>query len=504
MKVNQLKAGSILSFSGIFVSLVIPMFYTPIMLDILGVEQYGVYGLANSFMQYFGLLNLGLGGTIVRYMVKYRAVGDIEGEERVFGLFIKLYSIIASVVFVCGMYLSFNMDFYKNSLTDSEFDTLKILIRLLTINSAVFLPLSTLGSIVIANERFVFHKLVALIMNIISPFGNIVFLKLGFGSIGLVINGILYEILIYSIYGYYVFVRLKLKPRFSKVEKGLIKEIFGYSVFVFIAEIVNILYWSTDKLIIGWALGAKQTAIYNVGATFNTYFMSISTAIQGVFMPRVTTMAVKDTPKSEFTNLFIRIGRIQFILLIFALTAFIAFGKQFLILWVGNVYADAYYVALFVLVPLIIPLIQNIGLTMLYAMNKHKFRSIVYFFIAIINVILTFLWVNRFGIIGAAFATCIAYLIGHVLIMNWYYHKKIGIDIPLFWKNILKMSIYPAFCCLLFVFANKLIVFNNWLIFLIFAVIYSVVYFVGSYLFCMNEYERNLFLSPIKKILRRG
>ncbi len=504
MKVNQLKAGSILSFAGIFVSLVIPMFYTPIMLDILGVEQYGVYGLANSFMQYFGLLNLGLGGTIIRYMVKYRAVDDIEGEERVFGLFIKLYSIIASVVFICGIYLSFNMDFYKNSLSDSEFETLKILIRLLTINSAVFLPISTLGSIVIANERFVFNKLVALILNIISPFGSLLFLKLGFGSIGLVINSILYEILIYSIYAYYVFVRLKLRPRFSSVEKGLIKEIFGYSIFVFIAEVVNILYWSTDKLIIGWALGAKPTAIYNVGATFNTYFMSISTAIQGVFMPRVTSMAVKDTPKSEFTELFIRIGRIQFILLIFALTAFIAFGKQFLILWVGNVYADAYYVALFVLVPLIIPLIQNIGLTMLYAMNKHKFRSIVYFFIAIINVVLTFLWVNKFGIIGAAFATCIAYLIGHVLIMNWYYHKKVGIDIPLFWKNILKMSIFPAFCCLLFVFANKLIVFNNWLIFLIFAVIYSVVYFVGSYLFCMNNYERNLFLSPIKKILRRG
>ena len=108
-------------------------------------------------MQYFGLLNLGLGGTIVRYMVKYRAVGDIEGEEKVFGLFIKLYSIIASVVFICGMYLSFNMDFYKNSLTDSEFGTLKILIRLMTINSAIFLPLNTLGSIVIANEIFVFH-----------------------------------------------------------------------------------------------------------------------------------------------------------------------------------------------------------------------------------------------------------------------------------------------------------------------------------------------------------
>ena len=437
-------------------------------------------------------------------MVKYREAGDIEVEERVFGLFIKLYSIIAAVVLICGLYLSYNMDFYKNSLTDSEFNTLKLLIRLMTINSAVFLPFSTLGSIVVANERFVFHKLVALILNIISPIGNLIFLKLGFGSVGLVINTILYDILLYSIYAYYIFVRLKLRPRFSKVENGLIKEIFGYSIFVFIGEIVNILYWSTDKLIIGWALGAKQTAVYNVGATFNTYFMSISTAIQGVFMPRITSMAVKDTPQSEFTDLFIKIGRIQFVLLAFALTAFIAFGKEFLLLWVGNTYTDAYYVALLVITPLIIPLIQNIGLTMLFAMNKHRFRSIVYLFIALINVVLTFLWVNKYGIIGASLATCIAYLIGHVLIMNWYYHKKIGIDIPLFWKNILKMCIYPVICCLLFDFINQFIVYDNWVIFLIFALIYTLVYFVGSYLFNMNDYEKNLIKVPVSRILHRG
>ena len=73
------------------------------------------------------------------------------------------------------------------------------------------------------------------------------------------------------IYTVYVIRRLHIRPVFKKVENGLISEIIGFSLFVFVANIVDILFWSTDKLIIGWAIGSVATAVYNVGATFNNY-----------------------------------------------------------------------------------------------------------------------------------------------------------------------------------------------------------------------------------------
>ena len=87
---NQLKAGAIISYANLLIGNIIPFIYTPIMLRLLGQAEYGLYGIANSIMGYIGLLNFGIGGTIVRYLSKYRAEGDREQEARVIGLFLKI------------------------------------------------------------------------------------------------------------------------------------------------------------------------------------------------------------------------------------------------------------------------------------------------------------------------------------------------------------------------------------------------------------------------------
>ena len=155
------------------------------------------------------------------------------------------------------------------------------------------------------------------------------------------------------------------------------------------------------------------------------------------------------------------------------------------------------------MIPVTIPLIQNTGINILYALNKHQFRSIVYACIAVVNVVLTFCWVEKYGIIGAAMATCLAYIIGNIVIINWYYYKKIGINIPMFWKNIIKMCPVMIVMGIIAWFALDALIINNWLIFFTIAVIYTVIYFVLSYYFMMNQYERNIIIVPLKKVLRK-
>lgn len=503
MKKDQVKAGAVLSLVGLLISNIIPFVYTPIMLRVLGQAEYGLYGIASSFMGYINLLNFGIGGAVTRYIVKYRASGDVEGEERIFGLFIKIYSVIGAAILIAGTTLALNLDFYDRSLTGAELSLLKKLVLLMTLNTALFLPLSPFSSMITAHEQFVFGKLSSMALTLGGPVVNLILLYQGYGSLGLVAASVVCNILSCLIQVFYVVKKLRLRPRFAKVGGGMIKEILGYSFFVFIAEIVNMLYWSTDKVIIGWAIGTVGTAIYNIGASYNGYITNISTAISGVLVPRITSMAMKDTPKEEFTNLFIKVGRLQFIVLSFIISAFVAFGRQFVGIWAGEGYEDAYYVALLTMLPVTIPLIQNTGLSMLYAMNKHQFRSIIYAIIAVLNVVLTFWLVEGFGIVGAAAATCFAYLVGHVIIMNWYYYKKIGIDIPLFWKNILKMSPVMFVMGTAWWFLLDTLAIDSLIKFFVLAVIYTVMYFLLAYRFMMNEYERNLIVAPLVSVLRK-
>lgn len=503
MRINQVKAGAVLNFVSLMISNLIPFIYTPIMLRLLGRAEYGLYGIANSFMGYINLLNFGINGTIVRYIVKYRATGDKDGEERMFGLFIKIYSVIGAAIAIAGITLACNLHFYDRSLTGEELQTLKKLVLIMTANTALFLPLCPFGSILTAHERFVFSKCMSMLFTILGPIVNLVVLYAGHGSVGIAFCSFFFNIVTYVVYIPYVIKRLGIRPRFTKAPDGVLREIFGFSAFVFLGQVVDMLYWATDKLIIGWAIGTVGAAVYNIGASFNVYITSISTAISGVLMPRVTTMAVKDTPKEEFTDLFVKVGRIQFIIISFIVSAFVAFGRQFIVLWAGPGYEDAYVVALLTMIPVTVPLIQNTGLNILYATNRHKFRSVVYFFIAALNAVLTFWWVERYGIVGAAVATCFAYVIGNILIINWYYYKKIGIDIPLFWKNILRMS--PVMLVMGTVWWILLdgVVFSGWMMFFGYAVVYTVIYVLLAYFIMMNRYEKDLLLGPVKKLLKK-
>lgn len=503
VKQNQLKAGAVISYINLLIGNIIPFIYTPIMLRMLGQAEYGLYGIAQSIMGYIGLLNFGIGGTIVRYLSKYRAEGSQEQESRVAGLFIKIYSVICVLILIAGFAFAANVEVYSRSLLTGEVETLRILVILMTLNTAVFLPFSVFSSVVIAYEHHIFSKLVGTLSTVLSPVLHLIMLYLGYGSVGLVVGSTVLNLITYGLYTWFALARIQIRISFKKAESGLLKEILKFSSFVFLASIVDTLYWTTDKLIIGWAKGSKDTAVYNIGATFNTYVTALSSAISGILVPKLTQMAVKDVPKEEFSKLFIKVGRLQFIIVSFIVSAFVAFGRQFIALWAGSEYGLSYYVALLTMIPVTIPLIQNTGINILYAMNKHQFRSTVYACIAALNVVLTFWWVERFGIIGAAMATCLAYVIGNILIINWYYYRKIGINIPLFWKNILQMSPVMLVMGVSAWFVLDFFQVDNWLVFFGAAVVYSVVYFTLAYWFMMNRYERDIIQVPVKKVLRK-
>ncbi len=131
-KVNQIKAGVIIGYINLALGNIIPLIYTPIMLNLLGQSEYGLYTLAYSVVGYLTLLKFGLGSTIIRYIAKYRALGDKKNEEKVIGLFIKVYTVLATVVIGCGVFMHFNMSlFFKKGLTADELETAKVLIVLI-------------------------------------------------------------------------------------------------------------------------------------------------------------------------------------------------------------------------------------------------------------------------------------------------------------------------------------------------------------------------------------
>ena len=501
MQKNELKQGIILSYINLGLGTIIPFIYTPIMLRILGQAEYGLFSLASSAVSYLSLLSFGFGSTIIRYISKYRAENDKESEEKVFGFFLVLYCVLALLVLICGVVIAYNVEpIFNKGLTTNELNKMKILVMIMTFNSALSFPISVYSSMVVAHEKYIFRKLIDMFSTVLAPIANLVALYLGYASVGMATAATIIQFVILPLNVFYCYRIINIKPIFAKLPKTLIKEMLGFSVFIFIGTLVDMLFWATDKVILGMLVGSVAVAIYNVGSTFNTMVMNLSTSISGVFTPRVTGMVVKEASKEELNSIFIRIGRIQFIIIALIVSGFTVFGPSFIKLWAGPGYSGAYWIAIMTMFPLCIPLIQNMGLTIVIAQNKHQFRSIVYLIIAVANVIMTYISVPYFGIYGAAACSCIAYIIGQGIIMNIYYYKVTGLDIPLFWRNIFKMAIVPIIMTGACLFLNNFITINGWKIFLCGVVVFTLIYAILMYLFSFNQYERALFGGILKKV----
>ena len=500
--INQLRSGILLSYLNLALGAVIPFIYTPLMLNLLGQAEYGLYSLSNSVIGYLTLLSFGFGTTIIRYISKYRAEGKKREEEETFGFFLLLYCVLALLVMVGGVILSANAsNIFEKGLTDSEILKMRSLTLIMAFNTALSFPLSVFSSMAIAHERYFFRKVMDIVSTAAVPIANLVALYLGFASVGMALAGTVVQLLLAPISVGYCFRELKLRPRFVKLPGSLVREMLGFSLFVFIATLVDMLFWATDKVILGMIASTSAVAVYNVGATFNSIVTNPSTSISGVLVPRITGI-VATHPREAWTDIFIKVGRLQFIIVALIVSGFTVFGQAFVLLWAGAEYASSYWVAVFTLFPMCIPLIQSTAKSIVVAQNKHQFRSIVYLIIAVANVVATYLVVPYMGVIGAALCSCVSYLLGQGVIMNIYYHKVTGLDIPLFWKNILQMAVIPAVMLAVGLLLNHYITIDNWFTFLVGVMLFTAVYAVSMYLFAMNDYERDIIRKPLQRILR--
>ena len=504
MKVNQLKAGAALSYISMGLGYLVSIIYTPIMLRLLGQSEYGLYNLVASVVAYLGVLNFGFGSAYMHYYSRYKIQDDREKIATLNGMFLIIFSFIGLIAVIAGTMLAMNTEaIFGSELTVTELSRAKILMMILVINLAISFPNIVFTSHITANEKFVFHKLVQMIKIVANPFVVLPLLILGYGSVGMVIATTFLNFTIEVINAVYCIKKLKMRFSFKNFDFKLMREMTVFSSFIFMNLLIDQINWNVDKFILGRFHGTISVAVYGLAAQLNNYYLSISTAISSVFIPRVHRLVATSDNNNELTNLFTRIGRIQFIILSLIASGLIFFGRPFINMWAGKNYDDSYPIVLLLIIPVTIPLIQNIGIEIQRAKNMHKFRSWVYFFIALGNLGLTIPLAKRYGGIGAAIGTASALIIGNGFIMNWYNHVKVGLDMKFFWKQILRFV--PALIApvLAGILINSIFNLYNIFYFLGFGIIYVII-FCGSIWFVgMNQYEKDLIGKPIRSIVRR-
>ena len=508
MPVNQLKAGVVLNYVVIFLNTVVGLLYTPYMLRMMGQSEYGLYSLVASVIAYLTVLDLGFGNAIVRYTAKFRAEKKTEEQYEMFGMFFLLYLVIGIIAFGIGLGLYFNVGtLFGDTMTAVELDRARIMMLLLVANLAFTFPMSIWGSIIQAYEDFVFQKSLNIFRIILNTAVMICLLHFGYKAVAMVVVQTIFNVL--TLVLNFIYCRRKLNIhiyfRFKHFHWGFLKEVAIYSFWIFLNAIMDRVYWSTGQFVLGAMVGTAAVAVFAIAIQLEGMYMQFSTAISSVFLPKVTAMVATNRSRKEISDLFIRTGRMQYIVLAYILSGFIIFGRQFIELWAGAGYSDAYIISLLFFIPLTVPLIQNLGITILQARNEMKFRSVLYIIIALVSLAMQIVLTRFFGGIGCAMGVSGALVVGQILIMNVYYRRRQDLDIKTFWKEISKMSIIP----IVLIFSSMLVIrhffaLDSWGKLILGIAAFSLVYIPLFFRFSMTDDERNLFISMFHKIFARS
>lgn len=508
MPVNQLKAGVVLNYVVIILNTVVGLLYTPYMLRMMGQSEYGLYSLVASVIAYLTVLDLGFGNAIVRYTAKFRAEKKTEEQYEMFGMFFLLYLVIGIIAFGIGLGLYFNVGtLFGDTMTAVELGRARIMMLLLVANLAFTFPMSIWGSIIQAYEDFVFQKSLNIFRIILNTAVMICLLHFGYKAVAMVVVQTIFNVL--TLVLNFIYCRRKLNIhiyfRFKHFHWGFLKEVAIYSFWIFLNAIMDRVYWSTGQFVLGAMVGTAAVAVFAIAIQLEGMYMQFSTAISSVFLPKVTAMVATNRSRKEISDLFIRTGRIQYIVLAYILSGFIIFGRQFIELWAGAGYSDAYIISLLFFIPLTVPLIQNLGITILQARNEMKFRSVLYIIIALVSLAMQIVLTRFFGGIGCAMGVSGALVVGQILIMNVYYQRRQDLDIKTFWKEISKMSIIP----IILIFSSMLVIrhffaLDSWGKLILGIAAFSLVYIPLFFRFSMTDDERNLFISMFHKIFDKA
>ncbi|MGH4052366.1 MAG: lipopolysaccharide biosynthesis protein [Clostridium sp.] len=504
MEINQRKAGIILSYISMFFSIIIGIIYVPILLHFLGKEQYGLYQLMGSLIAYIAVMDFGLANTITRYYSRYLALKDEENQSNILAISAIIYGAITVIVIIAGAIIYFKLDnIFSKSLTLNELGKAKEIYIIMMINIAITIPSNIYTAVINSHEKFIFVRVLSIIQTMLQPFVVIAVMYYKADVIGLVIVQTVFNVVTISIKAYYSINKIKIKVKLYSFNKVIVKEMTIFSFYIFLNVVIDQIYWKTDQLILGIISGTSAVAVYSIASQLDTYYINFSSSVNSVFLPQISAIVAKTDDMTEINGMFKKVGRIQYAIMSMILTGFVLYGKSFIGFWAGKDFETAYYMSLIVMVPLLIPLIENMGIVILQAKNKHAFRSKIYIFIAILNVAISIPLAKMYGGFGCAIGTSIALIIGQWFVINIYYHKVIGIDIIGFAKEILSMSLPIVIVVCVGLAVNYYIVTTSIMILFIKMIAYICTFSGMMWYLGFNQYEKSVFYSIFKKIKRR-
>jgi O-antigen/teichoic acid export membrane protein len=491
---RNIKGGILLSYLTFFVSIAISIYLPRFLLDRLSDAQYGLNSYAVSLSAWVMLLAFGTNDSYIRFVTEAAQKDPVNGPKRINGFYFVLFGVIGALEVLAGLIVALLFQFNAipvDQYSPDEKSMIGFIVALWSLSHGIALFAGLFPLYCNYKSKLILQQSLALASKIIIGGGTFLAVYLGGNIVWTAIMALIGQIFVDGVSVFFCFRNLKMEIQFPNRSEfwALFKRVFAFSLFVFMVSAVDLINGNIGKTVLGNHVKGDVVTIFALGYELYSYEGVMSSAINDNVFPKVTRIAVEGKME-ELNSLFLKISKMQTLVLCLIVGGYFACGQDFIIAWAGESRSEAFYIGAIFLTLWLLPLSETAGVTIQRALNKHQFLAITNLVLAVLGIGVTILCViyfpDNYKIYGATMGTVFSVVLGMWIISNVYYKKSLHLPVGHFFLSFVEIALISAIswaaCYCLFRYALHVESFNPWLRTLFKGLVFCGCYFPLAYL----------------------
>ncbi|MBI5761258.1 MAG: oligosaccharide flippase family protein [Planctomycetales bacterium] len=409
------------------VALVVGFLLMPYVLHTLEDRKYGMWIFINSVASYGGLLYLGFGGTIGRFVAESFARKDWMRLNQVVNVVLSAYVLLGSL----ALAIAGGLAWVAPLLSDWDGESLweiRAVILVLGVNLALAMTGSVFGGILSGVQRLDVERGITLAADFLRLGLTLLLLRHDWGL--LILATIFLIVTIAENIGYVIFAyrhvpELRVHPRF--VQLAAIREYVGFSAWSCVGNVANQLMYATDTVVIGVILGAKAIVPYSIALRLCQFLRRPISQIGDVCMPKAGELHA--TAQSRKLQKLIERGLgVSLLLTMGAYIGAVYFGDDLISNWMGGGYEQSHRMLIVLLGAQVVALPVSMLRSVMFGMGHVKVPSLIYLGEALCNLLLSIVLAYSLGTMGVAIGTALPVIVIELLVVLPYFFRTLRIE----------------------------------------------------------------------------
>lgn len=402
----------------------------PFTIRTLGETQYGTWILIASVTSYLSMLALGVPMATVRFVANYAGAGDHAALNRTVGSCAGLYLLIGlgSAIIGTGLFFAFDSLYEVEPALLSQ---ARWAFAIVVLNiSASFIGQLPYG-IMSAHHEFMLRNQVqmgsillklGLTVGLLSWHASFVWLAI----IQLTLFALEFSVATWLVRRRWPHIRIRL----SDFDPAMVRQIFGFSLFVMLLSIGAQLTFQSDAIVIGAFLPVETIPLFTVAGSLAVYLMEFVIGIGSVVMPMAAALQAKGRT-DEVRDIFLKWSKITVSLTFAACLFLLVLGPRFMGWWIGPEFEQpaGRVLQILMLGNLVFLPVRGVALPLLMGLGKPKAPAIAFLVSGVLNVLMSVVLVQRWGLDGVAVGTAVPNLLFALVVLHWA-ARELRVTIP--------------------------------------------------------------------------